>query len=757
MKRTLILVLLLAAAAARGQQKQTDERDTVYYMRPVIITPTQARERETPVTFTNLTRRQIAEHYSVQDIPVLLSELPSITTYSESGSGIGYNYINLRGFDQKRLSVMVNGVPQNDPEDHDVYWLDFPDLMASTENVQVQRGSGSAFYGPPAIGGSVNLVTNPFTRKPGVTVEAMAGFQEFGDSSRPLALATKKYAVSVNSGLVDERYMFYGRLGRIQSDGYRESSWADYTSFFLGAMRFDGTMTTRFHIFGGPVSDALSYYGLPKFVNADRKLRRYNPSESFYAVDSTGNAFSYFAHRRPQETESFSQPHYELLHEWKLSAGVTLNTTLFYYTGDGYFDFDASWVDSATQKRMGIGLGVPLLADPANGLIRAFVGNRQWGLLPRAEIAHTNGTLTVGLEMRFHRSTHWGKIQFAEALPPGYDPDYHFYEYNGVRDILSAFAHEIYHIGERTTVMADLQLVRNRYAIQNEKYLAHDFDLSYLFANPRLGLNTNINDRENVYISLANTWREPRMRDLYAAEESYYGATPQFRSSLAGGERRYDFTSPLVHPEHLLDVEFGMGYNSDAARLTFNLFWMEFTDELIKTGLVDIFGQPVTMNAPRTRHIGVEFDGAVKLISGFELSGNFTFSKNLIQDLTVASLANAGGGTTDLHGHPIAGFPDLLGNARLTYRAGELTASVLAKYVGSFYTDNNETEANRNADFTVFNAELLYRVPIGEGVGLALRAEVRNVFDRLYFMSGEGDTFFPAAERNYLLGMTAEF
>ena len=57
---------------------------------------------------------------------------------------------------------MVNGIPQNDPEDHNVYWLDMPDLAANLEDIQVQRGAGSAFYGPPAIGGSVNLVTRNF-------------------------------------------------------------------------------------------------------------------------------------------------------------------------------------------------------------------------------------------------------------------------------------------------------------------------------------------------------------------------------------------------------------------------------------------------------------------------------------------------------------------------------------------------------------------------------------------------------------------
>ena len=185
----LISITLFLSNSAYAQDSSEVRKDTVYQLAPVIITATQAKERETPVTFSNITHRQLAERYSVQDVPVLLSDLPSTTTYSENGNGIGYNYINLRGFDQRRLSVMVNGVPQNDPEDHNVYWLDFPDLLASTDNIQVQRGAGSAFYGPPAVGGSVNLVTNPFRSEPRITLESILGYQVIGESGT-LALYT---------------------------------------------------------------------------------------------------------------------------------------------------------------------------------------------------------------------------------------------------------------------------------------------------------------------------------------------------------------------------------------------------------------------------------------------------------------------------------------------------------------------------------------------------------------------------------------
>lgn len=156
----------------------------------IVVTSTRGKERETPATFSTLEAKELAERYNTQDIPQLLSELPSTTFYSDNGNGIGYNYLNIRGFDQRRISVMINGIPQNDPEDHNVYWLDFPDLAANLEDIQVQRGAGSAFYGPAAIGGSVNLITSSFASSPAIAVSSGIG-----------TFSTRKYSVKANSGL----------------------------------------------------------------------------------------------------------------------------------------------------------------------------------------------------------------------------------------------------------------------------------------------------------------------------------------------------------------------------------------------------------------------------------------------------------------------------------------------------------------------------------------------------------------------------
>nr|MBP7543259.1 TonB-dependent receptor [Ignavibacteriaceae bacterium] len=125
----------------------------------IIVTGTRAEDKGSSATYSNLDKLEIERISVNKDIPSILNQLPSTSYYSESGTGIGYGYIRIRGFDQRRISVLINGVPQNDPEDHSVYWINFYDLANSLEDVQVQRGSSLSFYGPPAIGASINLVT----------------------------------------------------------------------------------------------------------------------------------------------------------------------------------------------------------------------------------------------------------------------------------------------------------------------------------------------------------------------------------------------------------------------------------------------------------------------------------------------------------------------------------------------------------------------------------------------------------------------
>lgn len=757
MKKLIIFILLFIPSSLMHSQNMAQaEGDTIYYLKPVIVLPTHAYERETPVTFSNLNQKQLQERHFAQDVPVLLSELPSVRFYSENGNGIGYSYMFLRGFDQRRLSIMINGIPQNNPQDHLVFWINMPDLLAYTQNVQVQRGAGSSFYGPPAIGGSVNFITNPITEKPRISLMSGLGFQEFGAKDK-IETNVRKYSAAFSSGLINNQYILTGNFSKIESNGYREKSWANMNSYFIGASRFDENMTTRFHLYGGPISDGLAFIGLPKYYNDDKTLRRAN--YSYWEYDTTGKHVQYFTEQKPQAIENFSQPHYEVFHEWKLSNTLSLNNTFFYIHGKGFFDYDGDWVwydPTATswfQKVIGYDSTFGVSKFPSL-LLRGFVENNQWGWLPRVDIKHQNGKLSLGAELRLHRSLHLGKIPFASEYPTStFDPDFRFYEFNGKKDMISIYGNEMYYLDEATTIMAQLQLVYNRYGIYNEKFFRNKFDITYLFVNPRIGVNRNFTERLNGYLSIGYTSREPTLNNLYFAESAWSGATPEFESTISDGSIRYNFDKPFAQPENLINLEIGSGYFLDDGKLSTNLYWMEFSNELVKSGEIDIWGSSVLVNAKRTRHIGVELEGRYKLFNDVEASGTITLSTNRIVNHSFFDKKDSISRVLD--GNPISGFPDVLGNLRLSYGNENRSLSLLLKYVGPFYTDNLKNESNKVDGHTVINFDAFLKLPnLLTNTELVLTGRIQNLLNNLYIASGEGKAFFPAAERNYFIGIT---
>lgn len=446
----------------------------------------------TPITFSKINRKDIEENYTTQDVPEYLSYMPSATFYSEGGNGLGYNYLSIRGFDQRRISVSINGIPQNDPEDHNVYWLDFPDLIESTELIQVQRGAGSGVIGYPAVGGSINIITSAFSDKPKFDMSAAYG-----------SYNTRKYGFSYSSGLIDKKYSLYVKFSNTLSSGYKDKTWIDFKSFHVSAVRYDENLTTQINIYGGPVADGLGYTGVAKFAVKDKELRKKNYSY----WESDGNNYTYTLERRPEEIENFSQPHFELLNEFKLNENIIFNSALFLVLGDGFFDYDGSWsvyYDDYFRLKEN---GFDSESVPQNALIRAQVENKQWGWIPRLSIKHNNGNLILGGEFRIHNSVHWGSIQYGENLPAGLTPSYRYYYYEGGKQILNLYAHEEYQFSDRINLLGEVQLAYHKYSLDNEKYINTDFNVSGIFINPRVGFNYKVNESLSAYAALARVTR----------------------------------------------------------------------------------------------------------------------------------------------------------------------------------------------------------------------------------------------------------
>jgi iron complex outermembrane receptor protein len=222
----------------------------------VVVSFRRADQRLQPMAFSNISAEEVERAPAMKDLPVLLSRQPSVTYYSENGNGMGYSTLKMRGFGQRRLAIAINGIPQNDPEEFNVFWINFFDIQGVVEDIQIQRGAGSSLYGPAAIGGAVNIRAMPYRPDAFARVEVGGG-----------SFNTQRYTAEINSGLIGDRVVLYGRLSRLLSDGYRDWSWTEFWRFFAGATLYGENSTLTVQAYGGPQKDGLAYTGIPKAAN----------------------------------------------------------------------------------------------------------------------------------------------------------------------------------------------------------------------------------------------------------------------------------------------------------------------------------------------------------------------------------------------------------------------------------------------------------------------------------------------------------
>jgi iron complex outermembrane receptor protein len=345
--------------------------DAVISHRELVVSAGRARQGLSPVTVSNVTAVELARQPDMKDLPVHLARQPSITYHSENGNAIGYSTLRMRGFDQRRLAVAINGIPQNDPEEFNVFWINFFDIQGAVQDIQIQRGAGSSVYGPTAIGGAINLRAMPY--RPDFRANLHVGGGAFG---------TRRYTADVNTGLLGGRWVAFGRLSRLESDGYRDWSWSEFWRFFAGVTRYGERHTVTLQAYGGPQRDGLAYSGIPKAAN------KATIDDGFGGTIDREYNYSAF----DRDVEDFHQPHVEVHHAWHIREGLSFSQALFWVKGVGYFDFGGSF-RSATYLRLPAGIvaageeDLPLFVSRPDirVLFRAYLDQWQVGWMPRLQ------------------------------------------------------------------------------------------------------------------------------------------------------------------------------------------------------------------------------------------------------------------------------------------------------------------------------------------------------------------------------------
>lgn len=198
----------LSASASVAAKDDSDSLEVVLNQVEVVANRATAR---TPIAFTNIKKRELLKNNDGRDMTYLLQMTPSVTTTSDAGGGVGYTSMRIRGTDGSRINVTANGVPINNPESHNVYWVNMPDLASSLGDVQIQRGAGTSTNGAGAFGASVNMITDAPSENPYAELSGAYG-----------AYNTNRQTLRVGSGLRGDHWSADARISHLGSNGYIE-------------------------------------------------------------------------------------------------------------------------------------------------------------------------------------------------------------------------------------------------------------------------------------------------------------------------------------------------------------------------------------------------------------------------------------------------------------------------------------------------------------------------------------------------------
>jgi len=756
--------LLLAvdpASVAPGESLELALQPTVYATEQIVVTASRYGS-DLHLSQTNIPRGELQRKIADIDIPLLLEDTPGLYASSDAGNGIGYTYLKIRGFDQRRVGVMVNGIPLNDPEDHQVYWVDLPDLASSLEDVQVQRGVTNSLGGMAAIGGTVNLVTDILSVEPRARAAAYAG-----------SYGTAKQSLLYNTGLVDGRFSSAMRISHLESDGYRDRSGSDQWAVFWSGRYQTPNSATQVNIYTGREKTLHAWDAIDE--DTLENDRTYNPETYVNAVDD------------------FRQPHYELHHRWNVADNLMLKNSAFVIHGEGFYE---NFKDDRQAGDFGLDRSDYLGLDPGSEVDlvrRKWVRKDQVGWVPQMMMDHSGGRTVIGGDVYTFHSNHWGDVISVEGFTPGdMVGGLKYHEYTGDKVAWSAYVNERWEALPGFTLMADMQFQHKRYEFMQEPAgsfqgdLRNAYTVDYDFFNPKGGFFWDLprdllGGDVGLYGHVGQTHREPADNDLFDTWDGPddLGVQPLFSRSEPvdeNGDGSVDYVrwyDPQVLEEKVLNWEGGFSWRTRAVSLTINGYWMDFENEIVPYGGVDEDGLAIRGNADKTLHRGIEMGLAADItpVHRLRLAASKSWDEydrfSVFEDVWDWDTGEYLGTTeTDYSGNPIPLFPDHLLSATVESDFGPLDTSVRLRRVGKQHLDNTGQD-NRVIDaYTTVDLGLSADLAAlgGESLsGAFFEIRLRNLFDVEYETNGYYDPWsggnmrIPAAKRNFLAGIRAAF
>lgn len=695
----------------------------------LVITAVRSDARA-PGAATLVTREELKQVNMGQDVPFLLATTPSAVTTSDAGTGIGYTGMRIRGIDQNRINVTINGVPLNDPESHSVYWVDLPDFASSAEDIQVQRGVGTSTNGAGAFGASINIMTEKLNPKPYAATSHVAG-----------SFHSLKSNLAFGSGLMNQKFAFDGRISRISSDGFIDRASSSLLSFYLSGGYYGKNTIFKAILMSGREVTYQAWGGIPSGVLDTN--RTWNPQGLH--TSSLGATEAY-----DNQVDDYQQTHYQLHLMHRFNPVWSANAALFLTTGKGFYE--------EYKEDEGFGdYGLPLVVNGSDTLQETDLVRRKWldnrfgGLVWSVQRHGQRGHLTFGGAGSLYMGDHYGTLVWIQHQGSA-AMDHEWYRGDGEKKDVNVFAKYLYTLSPVLTLFADAQFRYIDYAIQGIDDDLRDITRheTYPFFNPKAGFTYSHNDRHLTWLMAGAAHREPNRSNFTDARPG----------------------QPVPEAERLINLEAGHRMTWNRWSVEANLFVMQYHNQLVLTGEINDVGSPVMTNVDSSYRAGLELGAGARLFSWLTWEANLSLSRNRILhfNVLVDDWDTWGQREEHLESSVIAFSPSVVGNSVLRFVPSDrFTISLISQYVGRQYLDNTASSDRMLDPWFVNHLHLQYILKVKNLKECRFTLMVNNLLNEeyesngwvyRYYENGElkaMDGLYPQAGIHVLGGVTLQF
>lgn len=744
MKKVFLLpaILLALVYQAKPHEVPSDTLSQIQ-LEEVIVSATRAGQN-TPVTYSNISSSDIKKENAARNIPTVLQYQPSIVSFTEDGLGVGNTAFRIRGTDATRINVTLNGMPLNNPESQEVYWVNLPDLSNSLQNIQIQRGVGTSTNGSAAFGASISLQT------------VGARSEAYGEASTAVgSYGTFLSNIAAGTGILKNGLSFDTRFSRVLGDGYIRNGKVDHTNLYAALSHYTDKQLLRLIYMKGIQHTGITWEGVSEEQMKDEEYgRRYNPAGEY--KDDAGNRLYY-----DNETDNYYSDILQLTLARELSRNLSMNAGLSYNHGYGYYENYRY-----NRKYSDFGLEPQTIGDSTysrTDFVRQKLMKNDF-YVANLNFNYTKNSLelTFGGMYSFYDGDHYGRlpwIKHSENIPENYE----WYRNVGEKSEMNLFAKAEYQLNEKLSLFGDLQYrhIGYRFSGIDDDLMDLTGEFNYNFVNPKAGLSFRMNDHNRFYASATVGQREPLRTDL--------------KDGIKGGA-----VNP-IKPERMIDYELGYRHQGESGiRLGANLYYMDYHNQMVQTGKLSDIGYKLMENVKDSYRAGIELEAVIPLFNNkFILDANTTLSRNKIDNYTAyfdvydneddynwTRQISKDYGTTN-----ISFSPSVVSAIGATWQpTPDLYLNLTGKYVSKQYLDNtSDNEKSIDAYFVSnFSAGYTFK-PSAVGT-FNLQFFVNNLFNSKYIANGWASTdafengstinwvgYYPQAPRNYMARLTLSF